>query len=168
MTLQHNVECEKLQDVVIILLGFRGPPSWRHVLTNVMTMQMETTAVVNLSWQLLGFFFWNHPEAFHKSSKIRSVCFYPKQLTISTLSQVIATLQVAVVVVVVAVEPCVHWTLISKLSQTVDVISKFSISSVAGETGEFIGHTSESWDSKYCMNNTRINWIVAKYRHILD
>ena len=124
--------------------------SW-HLLTNVMPiMQMETAALVNFTWHLLGFLFWNHP----KPPKIRSVSFYPKQLTISTLSQVIATkMQVAVVV---AVEPCVHWTLISKLSWTVDVISKFSRSSGAGETGEFIGHTSESWDSKYCMNNTRI------------
>ena len=58
-----SVECKKkLQDDVIILLGFHGPRNWRHVLTNVMNMSgggggggiwMRTLEAVNLEFGVL-------------------------------------------------------------------------------------------------------------------
>jgi len=36
----YGVKCKYLQDVVIVLLGFCGPPSWRYVLTDVMESWM--------------------------------------------------------------------------------------------------------------------------------
>lgn len=64
LILQRGVECNKFQNIVIILIGLHGPPNIWHVLTNVMN-------IVNNKWQIKNY-------AIHKKfiSEIGLLHFY--------------------------------------------------------------------------------------------